>query len=144
MALHAGAPVQAWRLDQRALTAHTAAAHTSLQQKLPTQQGRALLLADREATQPCATATTAAPFLGQPNDPAIGQQWGLRGAGVMPGAPGDPFAWSRETGSRDVLVCVIDSGIDTEHPDLRANLWVNEAEIPGNGIDDDDNGVALH
>jgi len=41
---------------------------------------------------------------------------------------------------RTVIVGVIDSGIDTEHEDLRANIWVNEDEVPGNGRDDDGNG----
>ncbi len=41
---------------------------------------------------------------------------------------------------RTVIVGVIDSGIDTEHEDLRENIWVNEDEIPGNGLDDDGNG----
>ncbi|HEY8468269.1 MAG TPA: S8 family peptidase [Longimicrobiales bacterium] len=43
---------------------------------------------------------------------------------------------------RTVVVGVIDSGIDTDHEDLRANIWVNEDEIPGNGRDDDGNGYA--
>lgn len=42
--------------------------------------------------------------------------------------------------SRTVLVAVIDSGIDTEHEDLKGIIWTNEKEIPGNGIDDDKNG----
>src|SRR5690606_5678572 len=42
--------------------------------------------------------------------------------------------------SRTVLVAVIDSGIDIEHEDLTDIIWVNEDEIPGNGIDDDKNG----
>lgn len=41
---------------------------------------------------------------------------------------------------KKVVVAVIDSGIDTEHPDLRGQIWVNPKEIPGNGIDDDGNG----
>ncbi|MCB0633960.1 MAG: S8 family serine peptidase, partial [Lewinella sp.] len=41
---------------------------------------------------------------------------------------------------RTVVVAVIDSGVDAEHEDLAANMWVNEDEIPGNGIDDDQNG----
>lgn len=42
--------------------------------------------------------------------------------------------------SRTVVVAVIDSGVDTDHEDLRENIWVNEDEIAGNGIDDDKNG----
>src|SRR5690606_12087972 len=42
--------------------------------------------------------------------------------------------------SNRVVVAVIDSGIDTLHEDLKPVLWVNEGEIPGNGIDDDKNG----
>jgi len=42
--------------------------------------------------------------------------------------------------ARSVIVAVIDGGIDTTHVDLRDNLWVNEAEIAGNGVDDDGNG----
>lgn len=42
--------------------------------------------------------------------------------------------------SRTVVVAVIDSGVDIEHEDLEGVIWVNEDEIPGNGIDDDKNG----
>jgi subtilisin family serine protease len=42
--------------------------------------------------------------------------------------------------TKKVVVAVIDSGIDIQHEDLSANLWVNEDEIPGNGVDDDKNG----
>ena len=42
--------------------------------------------------------------------------------------------------ARTVVVAIIDSGVDIEHEDLRDVLWVNEDEIPGNGIDDDNNG----
>ena len=44
------------------------------------------------------------------------------------------------TGSEHVLVAVVDSGINLEHPDLQANIFINHAEIPDNGIDDDGNG----
>lgn len=41
---------------------------------------------------------------------------------------------------QQVIVAVLDSGIDYEHEDLQSVMWVNEDEIPGNGIDDDNNG----
>lgn len=43
-------------------------------------------------------------------------------------------------GSSDVIVAVIDTGVDYNHIDLRNNIWINSGEIPGNGIDDDGNG----
>ncbi|MCH6255538.1 S8 family serine peptidase [Puniceicoccaceae bacterium K14] len=49
-------------------------------------------------------------------------------------------AWGVETGSPDVVVAIIDTGAETDHIDLVDNIWVNELEIAGNGIDDDNNG----
>ncbi|MEQ1677513.1 MAG: S8 family peptidase [Chitinophagaceae bacterium] len=50
------------------------------------------------------------------------------------------FVKAKKLKSKTVIVAVIDSGIDTAHEDLRAILWKNTKEIPGNGIDDDKNG----
>ncbi len=79
-----------------------------------------------------------------PNDFDFGSQWGLLNSGQGQGQPGNDIhatdAWPVTTGSPDVLVAVIDTGIDYYHPDLEANVWVNPGEIPGNGLDDDGNG----
>jgi len=83
-----------------------------------------------------------------PNDTGFGQLWGLHNTGQsVNGASGNadadidaPEAWDITTGSSDVIVAVIDSGSDYNHPDLSANIWTNSNEIAGNGIDDDGNG----
>jgi subtilisin family serine protease len=68
-----------------------------------------------------------------PDDPEFPQQWALPRVGA-------DAAWEISTGSGEVVVAVIGSGIDYQHEDLRDNLWVNSAEIAANGIDDDANG----
>ncbi len=70
------------------------------------------------------------------NDPGYGQLWGLHAIGGID-APG---AWTTTKGRSDVIVAVIDTGIDITHPDLAGNIWRNPGEIAGNGIDDDRNG----
>ena len=54
-----------------------------------------------------------------------------------------PEAWAKTVGSNTTgpIIAVLDTGVDLDHPDLAANLWVNTGEIPNNGKDDDGNGV---
>lgn len=70
-----------------------------------------------------------------PGDPLFGEQWSLADDTVLGAGP----AWDQTTGG-DVTVAVIDSGVDTTHPDLAQNIWTNPAEVAGNGVDDDGNG----
>ncbi len=76
------------------------------------------------------------------NDPAISQAWGLKKADAA-------RAWTLTKGSRDIVVAVIDTGIDINHEDLKGNLWKNPGETGKdslgrekslNGVDDDKNG----
>lgn len=81
--------------------------------------------------------------VGIPNpssNPEMFEQWYLERAHVK-----DAWKYLEEEGinpggSRDVVVAVIDTGVDYDHPDLTGNMWTNTGEIPDNGIDDDGNG----
>ncbi len=83
-----------------------------------------------------------------PNDPSFGVLWGLHNTGqtvntVTGTVDADidaPEAWDATTGSTDVIIAVVDTGVAYDHEDLAANMWTNPLETPGNGIDDDGNG----
>ena len=68
-----------------------------------------------------------------PNDTMYGSLWGMPKISA-------PDAWDITTGSSDSVVAVIDTGMDMDHPDLLANLWINTLEIAGDGKDNDGNG----
>ncbi len=68
-----------------------------------------------------------------PTDPALGLQYHHSLCDSMD-------AWDVTTGLASTTIAVIDTGIDTDHPDISAKLWINSAEIPGNLVDDDGNG----
>ena len=80
----------------------------------------------------------------EPNDAFFGALWGLHNTGQAGGTDDADIdaleAWSVTTGSNATVVAVIDTGVDYSHQDLATNIWVNQAEIPGNEIDDDFNG----
>jgi subtilisin family serine protease/PKD repeat protein len=79
-----------------------------------------------------------------PNDPNYPQLWGLNNIGQTGGLQDAdidaPESWDIQTGLPLIIIAVIDTGIDYDHEDLSYNMWINLGEIPGNGIDDDDNG----
>ncbi|KXX70589.1 hypothetical protein AVL50_08275 [Flammeovirga sp. SJP92] len=78
------------------------------------------------------------------NDPLLTSQWHYHNTGQNNGEVGADIslldAWEINSGSSNVIVSVLDAGIDTDHIDLEENIWINEDEIPNNGIDDDGNG----
>ena len=67
------------------------------------------------------------------NDTYASQQWALNAIGAS-------TAWNYTTGSNQIIVAVVDTGVDYTHPDLAANIWRNTGEVAGNGADDDGNG----
>ena len=89
-----------------------------------------------------------------PNDPLYPIQWPLNNTGQIypesgdynppPGTPDcdidAPEAWDIHTGSSEIVVAVVDTGVDYTHRDIDDNMWTNTGEIPGNGLDDDGNG----
>lgn len=72
--------------------------------------------------------------LGDPDDTHFALQWPLARIAATQ-------AWSAHPGGAPVVVAVVDTGVDTGHPDLQGALWTNPGEIPGNGVDDDGNGL---
>lgn len=79
-----------------------------------------------------------------PDDTRFDELWGMHNTGQTGGSDDAdidaPEAWDIATGSADVKVAVVDTGIDYNHPDLDDQLWTNPGEIADNGIDDDENG----
>jgi thermitase len=85
------------------------------------------------------------------NDPKFAKQWGLINTGsnsgwlFFGGTKGEDVnvkkAWELTTGNQELIVAVIDTGVDHSHPDLAKNMWANQAELNGQeGVDDDGNG----
>ncbi|MCA2693266.1 MAG: S8 family serine peptidase [Microcystis sp. M144S2] len=90
------------------------------------------------------TKGTITPKATFPNDPSFGQLWGLHNTGQSGGTPDAdidaPEAWDIQKGNPNLVIGVIDSGVDYSHPDLAGNIWTNPGEIANDGIDNDGNG----
>jgi len=79
-----------------------------------------------------------------PSDPNFWRQWNLHNTGALAGSTADadidaPEAFDITTGSSNIKIAVLDTGVHLTHEDLQANIWTNPNEIL-NGIDDDSNG----
>lgn len=80
-----------------------------------------------------------------PDDNEFNKQYNLHNTAQYLGWIADsdidlPEAWWFEKGSEEIVIAIIDEGIDYNHQDLVGNMWYNDGEIPDNNIDDDNNG----
>ncbi|HXE74300.1 MAG TPA: S8 family serine peptidase [Candidatus Xenobia bacterium] len=102
-----------------------------------------LLHIDLTPNDPCFTGNAAGVCPVSPPDPANRDMWGLHNVGTFGGTPDAdidaPAAWDLSTGSPGVVVVVIDTGIDYNHPDLAPNMIQIEADC-SDGLDNDING----
>lgn len=98
------------------------------------------------AADDAASAGTKASARSVFNDPLLSEQWHYYNDGLSYGEPGCDInvlpAWEDGiTGSPEVIVSIVDQGVDYDHEDLWENMWINEAEMNGEpGVDDDGNG----
>jgi subtilisin family serine protease len=92
------------------------------------------------------------PTINTPNDPQFEQQWALNNSGQDGGKEHADIsalrAWMKTRGSGDVVVAVLDSGVDYTHSDLRSNIWLRPEEVPAYVDDelgrfDDDRGFSI-
>lgn len=74
------------------------------------------------------------------NDPKVGQVWSFEDASKHGSSVEKAYRSSFPTANQEIIVAVVDTGVDYEHEDLKDVMWINAGEIPGNGIDDDKNG----
>lgn len=83
-------------------------------------------------------------LLGFADEPSFAEQWALENTAQLGGLWGADVgaraAWDQGADGEGVLVAVLDTGVDLDHPELVAALWKNPGEVPGNGVDDDENG----
>ena len=67
------------------------------------------------------------------SDPYYSKQWYLQKVHA-------PEVWEKTKGSGSIVIAVLDTGVDIDHPDLKDNIWINIKEIPNDGYDNDKNG----
>ena len=128
-------------------TAEAAVRNLSGQPGVAYAEPNYVLALDAPAVTPTQAAPTNTHGDGLPDDldPRL---WGLHNQGQDGGAAGVDIgaagAWQVATGRPNgsgPLVCVVDTGLDYDHEDLKANVWTNPGEVAGDGLDNDGNGV---
>lgn len=79
-------------------------------------------------------------FAGEFNDPQAGRVWSFQDAANYGVSVNSAYRTHGTQNTQNIIVAIVDTGIDTQHEDLKDVLWTNTNEIPANGIDDDQNG----
>ncbi|MFH1822551.1 MAG: S8 family serine peptidase [Patescibacteria group bacterium] len=106
-------------------------------QKIKVPQGRVVIDVIEEYKKNLLVEYAEPNFLYQatiiPNDTYYNEQWYLQKIKAQ-------TAWEKVNSSPDIVIAIIDSGVQIDHPDLKSNIWRNFSEIPDNNIDDDKNG----
>lgn len=77
---------------------------------------------------------------GEFNDPQVGRIWSFQDAAKYGVSVNAAYKQYGTQSTQNIIVAIVDTGIDYQHEDLKDVVWKNENEIPGNGIDDDQNG----
>jgi subtilisin family serine protease len=74
------------------------------------------------------------------NDPMMGRLWAFAAESESGMAVTEAYLRFQAKNKKEIIVAVVDTGVDYNHEDLKTNIWTNSQEIPGNHIDDDKNG----
>ncbi|OGH97148.1 MAG: hypothetical protein A2X43_08255 [Candidatus Margulisbacteria bacterium GWD2_39_127] len=109
-----------------------------LNQAMSSEEGKRLLLnqPDVAIVEPLRLIRVCGTYnqpLSVPNDTYLNRQWYVNAIDL-------PAAWDVTRGSSNVVVAVIDTGVDYNHVDLQGSMWLNPGESPGDGVDNDGNG----
>lgn len=142
------ATIAAGAIEGRIMNRYNAGNRTILRVKLPAGMAVEKAMAENWASRDARILRVEPNYqvfaVGIPNDTHFNYLWGLYNSGQTGGTANSDIqaadAWDITTGSYDVVVAVIDSGVSSSHPDLANQMWTNTDEIAGNGIDDDHNG----
>ena len=75
-----------------------------------------------------------------PNDPLFSQQWYLQPINIKTAWSKQLLLREQERSTNRSVIAILDTGVDTNHPDLQGKLWRNVGEVAGDGVDNDSNG----
>jgi len=114
--------------------AATASQYTAMDDVLYAEPNFRIELSDPPSSARSRDLLERQPASEQPNDPMFAEQWALNNIGQDGGTKRADIdalkAWAKTTGSEEVVVAVLDSGVDYTHSDLRGNMWIRPENVP--------------